>query len=291
MTHISLKVSVIMAVYNTQQHVGEAIESILNQTYTDFELIVVNDGSQDNSLSVIQSYTDSRIRLISRENKGVAISRNEAIKVAQGTYTAIMDSDDISTLDRLEKQVQFLQNNPDVIAVGGQLMRCDKHLNPLKMWSYATKVLSYQHAYDFAYGTPHGGIMVCTQYIKQVLYRPYFWAAEDYDMLLRLWDKGDFANIPDTVLYYRWHGTNVRLSLRIWRSCLSVVTANMCAVLRRTGRSDAFFDNPQLSRADGFLLHKTDVTHWELIKFVYSIGHICIYRWTILILRRLLRRK
>lgn len=292
MTNNPPTVSVIMAVYNTGAFVGDAIASILNQTYTDFECIIVNDGSTDNGLSVIQSYKDKRIKVINQPNKGVVYSRNLAIKKATGKYIAIMDSDDVSTPDRLQQQVDFLDTHPDIIAVGGQLLRCDIHLNPVKTWHYPTQVIrSHRRPYDFTYNMPHGCAMVRREYIKKVPYRPYFWAAEDYDMLLRLWDMGDFANIPHTVLYYRWHDKNIRLSMRVWRSVMSVVSANMCTVLRRTNRSDSLFDNIKLSRENGFLLHKTYLYKTEIVYAVYNMVYKSIKQVAILMVRKILHKK
>ena len=114
----SPKVSVIMAVYNAENYLKESIESILNQTFQDLELIIVNDGSTDNSLSIIKSYNDKRIILIDQKNSGAAISRNNAIEIASSNYIAILDADDIALSDRLGKQYQFLSANPDYIILG-----------------------------------------------------------------------------------------------------------------------------------------------------------------------------
>lgn len=113
------KVSVIMAVYNTTEDcLRAAIESILNQTYKNFELITIDDGSTTNVKDVITSYVDERIKYIRQENQGAAGSRNNAIKVAKGEYIAIMDSDDISLPERLEKEVEFLDTHSEYSVVG-----------------------------------------------------------------------------------------------------------------------------------------------------------------------------
>lgn len=105
-------VSVITSVYNGETYLREAIDSILNQTYTHFEFIIINDGSTDRSLEIIKSYTDSRIKLINNDgNKGLIYSLNKGIEMAKGTYIARMDADDISMPERFEKQVKFLENN------------------------------------------------------------------------------------------------------------------------------------------------------------------------------------
>ena len=114
-------VSVIMPVYNGEKYLAEAIDSILVQTFTDFELLIVDDGSQDNSAEIIRSYEkrDSRIRFFQLErNVGSAAARNRGIASASGAYIALMDCDDVSLPKRLQKQVDFLQANPEIGAVG-----------------------------------------------------------------------------------------------------------------------------------------------------------------------------
>ena len=111
-------VSVVMAVYNEELYLQQAIESILNQSLDDFEFVIVNDGSTDRSAEIIRSYNDSRIRLLNQENRGLTRSLNRGIKEARGGMIARMDADDISEPKRLEMQVEFLEANPDYVLVG-----------------------------------------------------------------------------------------------------------------------------------------------------------------------------
>ncbi|MBQ8822672.1 MAG: glycosyltransferase family 2 protein [Lachnospiraceae bacterium] len=116
------KVSVIMPVYNSVKYIKEAIDSILNQTFKDFELILVEDCSNDGTKAIIEGYKDERIKIIYNfENKGVAYSRNEALEHCKGEYVAIMDHDDISLPTRFEEEVDFLDKNPDYGVVGGRV--------------------------------------------------------------------------------------------------------------------------------------------------------------------------
>lgn len=115
-----LKVSVVMPVYNAESYLNDSITSILKQTYRDFEFIIIDDGSTDNSLSVIKEFKDKRIKIISRENRGIAYSLNQAIEMSSGEYIARMDADDISSEDRLEKQVEYLDNNLQIGLVGSR---------------------------------------------------------------------------------------------------------------------------------------------------------------------------
>lgn len=113
-------VSVILPVYNGEKYLREALDSIVNQTYRNIEIIIINDGSQDGTVSILEEYVkkDSRIVLISRENRGLVASLNEGIKIARGEYIARMDADDISHLDRFEKQVDYLNMHKDIYLLG-----------------------------------------------------------------------------------------------------------------------------------------------------------------------------
>lgn len=115
-----LKVSVVMCVYNGERYLKEAIESILNQSYSNFEFIIVDDGSMDKSLEIISRYSkiDNRIITISRRNKGLVKSLNDAIKISRGKYIVRMDSDDISHKNRIKEQIEFLENNNHIDILG-----------------------------------------------------------------------------------------------------------------------------------------------------------------------------
>jgi len=112
------KVSVVMSVYNGEKYLREAVDSILNQTFTDFEFIIVDDGSTDKSADVISSYNDPRIVLIQQANKGLAVALNVGIKAAKGVYIGRMDADDISHTRRLELQVDYMEKHKECVALG-----------------------------------------------------------------------------------------------------------------------------------------------------------------------------
>lgn len=128
------KVSVVMPVYNSEKYLKESIESILNQSYSDLEFIIINDGSTDNSFKIIKEYAklDKRINVISRENKGIVYSLNEAIRLAKGEYIARMDADDISAPKRIEKQISFLKSHRDIDILGTQVKVVGNISNDIK---------------------------------------------------------------------------------------------------------------------------------------------------------------
>src|SRR5437867_4347597 len=111
-------ISVVLPVYNCPHYVGEAIDSILAQSYADFELIVINDGSTDETPRVLERVRDSRVRLYAQENRGLAATLNRGIELARGRYIARQDQDDASLPERLEKQVAFLDAHPNCALVG-----------------------------------------------------------------------------------------------------------------------------------------------------------------------------
>ncbi len=122
------EISVIMSVYNEEKFLRESIESILSQTFKDFELIIINDCSIDNSLKIIKSYNDKRIKIINnKKNIGVFNSRNKALKIAKGDYIAILDGDDVSLPKRFEIQFNYLENNPHIFLLGSSAIFIDEN--------------------------------------------------------------------------------------------------------------------------------------------------------------------
>ncbi len=206
------KVSVLMPVYNGELYLREAIDSILNQTFTDFELIAIDDGSTDGSVAVIKTYTDPRIRLIANPvNQGLGCILNQGNELARAEYIARMDCDDISLPTRLEKQVRYLDRHPDVAIVGAQAIYIgtngeitdNQHmiLRPLEQSS-----IRWTSSYENPFYHP------LVMYRKQILwvklggYDPTVSIAEDYEMWLRLLDRNyQGANLAEVLLKYRIH--------------------------------------------------------------------------------------
>jgi len=123
--------SIVMSVYNGANYVSDAIESILNQSYDNFEFIIVNDGSTDNSLKIIESFTDKRIKIINQDNQGLVAALNTAIKAASGDLIARQDADDISLPERLSKQVGAIITNPNLVLLGSSIITIDEYSKEL----------------------------------------------------------------------------------------------------------------------------------------------------------------
>jgi len=202
------QISVIMSVYNGSRYLNESIASILSQTFTDWEFIIINDGSTDNSESIVQGWQnrDERIKLISREHKGLTISLNEGLSYAQGEYIARMDADDIALPDRFAKQVAFLDENPDHVAVGCRMLVIDPEGMPI----FTCSRLTTHEEIDAAYMAGQAGIighpavMIRRRVLQRIGgYREQFTYAQDRDLFLRLAEVGKLANLPDTLMKFR----------------------------------------------------------------------------------------
>ena len=201
-------ISVILPVYNAELYLKEAIESILNQTYTNFELIILNDGSSDNSLHMIEELMryDNRIVLVNRENKGLVYTLNEGIKLAKGKYIARMDADDISLSNRFEKQIELLETkNIDICGCHYLLVDENNNINGLNLTplSHEMCFLSLASKVPFA----HPSVMIRKEFLEKndLLYgQSAYKIAEDFDLWMRMYEKGAiFGNVNDILFRYR----------------------------------------------------------------------------------------
>lgn len=199
------EITVLMSVYNGERFLMEAIESILNQTYRDFEFLIINDGSTDSSREIILSYNDPRIRLIDNEqNMGLTRSLNKGLRLARGNYIARMDADDISMPERLERQLGFMERNPDIGLLGSWIEAIDIYGNIL----YKLK-LPETDAYIKWTLLFENCIVHSSAFYKRDLsmkldgYNEQFKRAQDYD----LWSKMSFVTsiyqIPEVLLKLR----------------------------------------------------------------------------------------
>ncbi|MCL6433137.1 MAG: glycosyltransferase [Leptolyngbyaceae cyanobacterium HOT.MB2.61] len=206
-------VSVLMPVFNGGQYLKEAVESILNQSFTQFELLIIDDGSIDDSLKILQQYAESdrRIRLWSRENRGLVQTLNELIEMARSPFLARMDADDVALPDRLLHQVQKLERQPNLLCVGGAYDMVDQqgewllHVSPaLQNDEIQQRLLSGSSPIQ------HSCAMMRRSAVLQVGgYDPATFPAEDLDLWLRLGELGELANLQETILKYRVHTASI----------------------------------------------------------------------------------
>ena len=230
------KVSVVMTVFNSEKYLADAIESILSQTFKDFELIILDDGSTDKSLSIIKKYalTDRRIRILSRKNKGISESANEAIALARGEYIARMDSDDISMPDRLARQLAYLQDNKKCICVSGAIHVIDekaRFLTTLFLPERNEDIQALLLEGHCSIANP--AVMFSMKYFNLVGgYDPTFKVAEDFDLWLKLGERGELGNLKEPMLKYRLHGKSIS-ELNAELTCGNIMIASENAFKRR----------------------------------------------------------
>ena len=201
-------ISVVMPVYNGEKFLKEAIESILNQTYKDFEFLIVYDESTDGTLSIIQEFQekDARVVLINGDKEGISGALNKGIKEAKGKYIARMDADDISLPIRFEKQISHMQNlGLDICGGHSLLIDSDGKINGIGIMPRSHDLCGL--AMMFRVPFPHPGVMIrkgfLTDYSLEYGQSTYQ-AAEDFDMWVRMFSAGaKFGNVDDIVVQYR----------------------------------------------------------------------------------------
>jgi len=199
-----------MAVYNGAQHLKESIDSILQQSFSNFEFIIVNDGSTDESEKIILSYKDRRIKMINKEHSGLADSLNKGAEAASSPWLARQDADDISDSNRLETQIAIVRKNPDLVLVG------TKHNiiidNETKDLPYAvftddyTLRLTLPIECQFCHGSV---IMQSNAFKKAGKYNTSYSCAQDYDLWCRLAHLGKIANVPSVMYSLRHHNKRI----------------------------------------------------------------------------------
>lgn len=210
-------ISVVMSVYNDSEFVGSAIESILSQTFRDFELVIIDDGSKDNSRQVVERYAerDSRIRLIVQKNSGLTQALIRGCSEARGQFVARHDSDDVSLPTRFEKQLDLFQRTPEAVVVGCWSERVEpfgqvfgRNIRPIDPQE-ATALFQKQELGPAG----HGSAMFRKDVYHRIGgYRSEFRVSQDFDLWLRFSEMGLFAYVPEVLYRYRYDGVSISVA-------------------------------------------------------------------------------
>jgi glycosyltransferase involved in cell wall biosynthesis len=204
----SPRISVLMCVYNGRDYLAEAVQSVLSQTFGDFEFLIVNDGSTDDSLAMLSSFRDERIRIIDNgANLGLIRSLNIGLDAAQGAFIARMDADDVCAPDRFEKQITFLDSHPDTGLCGSwvSIIGADEaYRYPLTHEEIKLALLGYNPV-------AHPSVMLRSSVLNhpRIRFDHNFPGAEDYELWTRAVFATRFANLPEMLLRYRKHDKQV----------------------------------------------------------------------------------
>ena len=212
MSRYSAPISVLMPCFNAEKYIFEAIESTLNQTFEEFELIVVDDDSTDHTVEVISGIKDSRISLIrNQHNKGKYPARNAGILAASGKYIAMMDADDVSLPHRLELQFNYLENHKSVGAIGSHFNFIDQHSNYLYRCENPTDYKNFKISLLRNNCMLQSSILIRYHLIKEhdLLYNTRYRYAADYDFVWRCSCCFPFFNLPEVLVHYRVHHNQI----------------------------------------------------------------------------------
>jgi GT2 family glycosyltransferase len=215
------KISVVMPAFNAAEFLDEAVCSILDQTFRDFEFIIINDGSTDNTGRILDKYAkiDNRVKVFQQANEGMISALNRGCRVARGKYIARMDADDVSFPDRLEKQVKYMEKHPQIGILGTRICNIYKIGMTTGIWRPSTnsKMLKWTHFF---------GVCVCHPSVlmrRDVIEKLNFYSSdatygEDVDLWLRASTITDFGNVPELLCKYRiWSGSSSQAASQLRR--------------------------------------------------------------------------
>jgi len=205
--------SVVMPMYNARKYVAQTVRSVLSQRFADFEFLVIDDGSTDGSTAEVQQAAggDRRMKIITQVNAGVSTASNRGIEVARGEYLARVDADDICLPDRFEKQIAFLRDHADYVAVGSRVMFIDP--DGLELFEMPGLKLSHEEIDEGLLKVEWTILQPATMFRTAALrsiggYQTDLRIHEDHDLFLKLAEIGRLANLPEILFQYRQHFTS-----------------------------------------------------------------------------------
>jgi glycosyltransferase involved in cell wall biosynthesis len=271
-----MQLSVVMPAYNACPFIAQAIDSVLAQTWRDFELIVIDDGSTDNTLEIAKEYEarDRRIKVITQGNQGTAPTLNRAIGLAANEWVCMMHADDLMRPNRLERQLIFIQEHPE-LAVASSLVRhidvrnrvIGKDNSTLFTHEAVNKLVSANELVGFN----HPAVILRKAAVLAVGgYRQAFWPAEDLDLWNRLLDNGYKILVqPEYLLDYRMHGLSASISgARLTRT--KVRYLKECMMCRRSGKNEPDWDSFLATLRSAPLLARLNMERKDLAKILYK---------------------
>jgi glycosyltransferase involved in cell wall biosynthesis len=208
------KISVVMPVYNGERFLREAVDSILNQIYKDFEFIIIDDGSTDQTSAILDTYQDPRIvRLTHPTNLGLVRSLNDGIAIARGEYIARMDADDWCLPERFDKQVRFLDSHPDIMVLGTACTRVADHGKVQRLVVNPSQPGLIRWQLLFGVPVNHPSIFIRKKIFDDpdITYKEETPHAEDYALWVKIVPKYKISNLHESLHYYRWHEANISI--------------------------------------------------------------------------------
>lgn len=234
------RVSVVLPVYNGEPFVAEAIGSILAQSFADFEVIALNDGSRDGSGEILDriARTDRRVIVLHQTNAGIIAALNSGLALARGEFIARMDADDVAHPERFARQLAFLDAHPDIAVVGSAVTLIDESGRPIRDVAYPATPEAVAEFLETGAALAHPSVMMRRHAVRAVGgYRAAYRHAEDYDLWLRMAQRYRLANLPDRLLLYRQHPAKLSAVYAVEQR-LATSIALLAARCRRAGQPD-----------------------------------------------------
>jgi len=282
---MSLEVSVIMSVFNAAPFLNDSIQSILSQTYSEFELIIINDASTDNSKELVLKFLekDSRIRYFENAtNLGVSESSNLAIREARGIFVAKQDADDISLPNRLESQLAFFKSHPDIDLLTGRALFFNERTG--KEWLSGEELDHEEIKFRLLFTCPimNPTLMVRKSFLidNKLFYNPKFQVAEDYDLFCRSSTLGTLHSFREIIIKYRVHESINRLNHSSRKDIYKIGTSEIRRDLYKTRR--VLMHEALLKHYEALFYSDVKINHWSCLKTVlfyrlihrYLAGHL-----------------
>ena len=239
-------ITVLMSVFNGEQFLKSSISSVLNQSFTEFEFIIINDGSTDNSESIIRQFSknDKRIKILNKKNTGLTNSLNQGIKIAKGEWIARIDSDDICEKNRLETQYNFARSSKLFVLIGSNFHIIDKKETKLKVYKYPSDHKNLKKfIIDKKFSFPHSSFFIKAKSLKILNgYNERMKRSQDYDLCLRLSEIGKISCINRPLVSIRKHENQVSHEDSGMRQLVDSRVALISFFLRQKGFEDPLSD-------------------------------------------------
>ncbi|MCH7744854.1 MAG: glycosyltransferase [Chloroflexi bacterium] len=297
-------VTVLMAAYNVEQYISQAVESILNQTFSDFEFIIVDDGSEDSTPEILARYDDARIKVIRVENQGLTNSLNTGLQASKCRLIARMDADDVCSPNRLEAQLAELQKNEDLALVGTWYNVIDEDGAFLSARDAPTDSAELRAILLRENPFCHGSVLFRRDAVAAVGgYRPEFKSSQDYDLWLRLREHYQMGMVPQVLYDWRLRRGSVGANARFRQRGYSKA-ALLCAEQRLRGvpetlpslqskrKASSFSKFKRSDRESGYQAFKSNLfrqsgRRWKATR--YAIGSVTYCPWSVVAWASLVR--
>ena len=246
-------VSLLISVYNGEDALVATLDSILQQSWHDLELIVVDDGSSDKTASLLSACSDPRLQVITQKNSGLTVALNRAAAQAQGKYLARMDVGDYSLPQRLERQVEFLERHPEIAGCGTRTAWCDPQGEVIGTSQVITAPAAIRRGLLKMNLLSHGSAMIRRTLFQEIGgYREFFRYAQDYDLWLRISEQCQLTNLEEVL--YHWQVAPASISISHYALQQEYRRlARQSALARRSGQPDPIESNPVIPIADDSL--------------------------------------